>query len=136
MKELAEDRADDTQGRIRRVVERETSDRLRPLEKAVKRWQVIAGAVVMLVGAGFAAAMFLWLNFARASDVEALNKRLDMATAATSDVKTDVAALKASISRVEDDYHWQRAQLEKIADKVRAEKVPAPEHAIGPEHGR
>lgn len=95
--------------------------------------------IVSLVGAGFVAHMFLGANFADATETKQqivgaksanadLEKRFSAHVAEESSV---LSAIKSTQHNLEEDYHFERAQLWEIAKSVGARQLSAPKHSTG-----
>lgn len=104
----------------------------------VKRIQLWVTIALTVAGLGFGTAMFL-NRYAAAADVDKLTEKADDITRQLS---THIAAeasrqgaLEAQSHNIEVDYHWQREQLQRVADRVGAMRVPVPDHTpLKPEH--
>lgn len=94
------------------------------------RWWV-AGALAS-VGLTIGVFVFLYTTFARASDFEPVQAQVRTNTSEIvemrASMKSDTEASLREQLRVEEDYHWSRAQLWEIAKRVGAPALPAPQH--------
>ena len=97
-------------------------------QQRLENWKLWIGAGSALIAGGFAAAMYL-RQFAMAGDVKALAKELE---AHRLEEAAKMAAVEALQRNIEEDYHWQRAQLAAVAERVGAERVAPPDHALPP----
>jgi len=125
------DKEGDRTGKIR-LVARSEMEGVQSDVKAVKKLQLWGGIALGVLGLGFAAAVFLFSRFA-ATDV--VNKLSDKQEEVTKQFTDHVAAESSRMGRVEErgknleeDFHWQRDQLSRIAERVGARRVPAPKH--------
>jgi hypothetical protein len=99
----------------------------------VKKIQFWITLGLTIAGLGFGAALFL-NRYAAAADVEKLaDKADDINKQLSSHIAVEASrmgAIEAQAKNVEEDYHWTRDQLTRVADRVGAARVPVPEHAI------
>lgn len=93
-------------------------------DEAAKRLKFWAQLIGFVLGCGFGSAMYL-NNYAKAADLRSVTKKLDEHIEATGPV---IGGLQVSVRNIEEDYHWQRDQLQKIADTVGAPRVATPKH--------
>jgi len=95
----------------------------------VKRIQFWVTLGLTIAGLGFGGAMFL-NRYANAADLDRLAEKADETNRAlTSHITAESSrqsALEVQTKNIEEDYHWQREQLQRIADRVGAARVPAP----------
>jgi hypothetical protein len=96
---------------------------------AVKRIQFWATLGLTILGLGFGAAMFL-NRYAAAEDVEKLSdKTEDISKQMQSHILHEgerLRTVEVQGKNIEEDYHWQREQLQRIADRVGAARVAPP----------
>lgn len=97
-------------------------------QQRLENWKLWIGAGSALIAGGFAAAMYL-RQFAMTADVKGLAKELESHRLEEAARMSAVEALQRNI---EEDYHWQRAQLAAVAERVGAERVAPPDHALSP----
>ena len=95
-------------------------------QKQAESWKLWTGIACGLVAAGFAAAMYL-RQFATDADVKALS--VELAKHRLEEGQR-LSAVEALTRNIEEDYHWQRAQLSVVAEKLGAERVAPPAHDV------
>lgn len=93
-------------------------------ESAVKRLQFWAALAFGVAGVGFFGAMYL-NRYAQASDLERLSSHFNEHVVSES---SRVSAVEERAKNMEDDVHWLRDQISRIAESVGAERVPLPKH--------
>lgn len=103
-------------------------------EKVRDGWPlaVVAGT---LLGLGAGAVVYLTSHYASADDFarhakksEEVHERLE---SKAGELERGAAETRALERRLEEDYHWQREQVQRIADRVGAARVAPPEHDAG-----
>ena len=96
--------------------------------KTIKFWAVVA---ISTAGVGFTAATYM-NKYAATSHVEKLSTKIDSVSQELNkhilEESSRLSAVEASAKNIEEDYHWQREQLQKIADRIGAERVADPAH--------
>lgn len=109
------------------------------VRKEIRGAKIYYGAlvgIITLVGAGFVAHMFLGDHYAAADETKQqiaatkatasdLEKRFSSHVA---DESSALSAIKSAQHNLEEDYHFERAQLWEIAKSVGARQVQAPKH--------
>ena len=121
------DKPETTQERVRVALH----DELQGPITSIKRIQFWATLALVVAGAGFSAAMFLTRYATAASLDKAVEAQQETAKALNVHIASEASrmgSLESQGKNIESDYHWQREQLQKIADRVGAARVPAPEH--------
>jgi hypothetical protein len=86
--------------------------------------QFWAGLALAIAGLGAGAVLFL-NRYAEAANLDKVSEQLQK------HVKEEaerIGAVEARGKDIEEDYHWQRDQLQRIAESVGAERVPLPKH--------
>jgi len=109
----------DTTGRWQRMLESE----LAPVFNTVKAIKWIVGIAIAVASAGFMAAMY-FANFAKAADLDATREELHIHER---EEAGKLGGLDAAVRALKDDHEWERRQIERIADRVGAQRVPTKE---------
>lgn len=87
----------------------------------IKWWLV---AISMIGMAGFGISEYLG-RYARAEDLDELDKNFHQHVENST---SRMSAFETQSKHLEDDFHWQREQLQHIADRVGAVRVETPQH--------
>lgn len=113
----------DTTKRVKRVIHSEM--------RTVKKIQFWATLGLTVAGLGFGAAMWM-TRYAQVADVEVLSSKQDSVAEKLQEhivnESEKLGAIQAQSRRLEEDYHFQREQMWRVADRVGAPRVRAPEH--------
>lgn len=89
--------------------------------RAIRYWVALA-----LTVAGLGAGTMAYLNrYAEAADLE---KVADTLRTHMLEETSRMSAVETQGKNIEEDYHWQREQLQRIADKIGADQVEPPKH--------
>lgn len=118
-------------GKMHIPVETET----KRYEHAAKRHQWLLTLIGILLATGFGAAMYLQ-RYAQIADVDKIGGKVDIVHAQfNSHVAIEAARMsvvETQTKNIEADFHWNREQIQRIADRVGAKRVPPPDHMEKP----